>query len=154
MCCHLVSLSECCLAGFLNTRLMETSATLKSQHCCAFQNKSGWNCNQRTNLSSLYSVTNSLLSSTFAESTGDSSFSERASPAHVRVLLSLHCPVNPKRRGRIPIQVNTQNPSSRTNSYFPCNPSLSFYKGSPRQDGSLGLGKKQPRICQKRLVVE
>lgn len=91
MCCHLVSFSESCLARFFFFKCQANgnkcySGLQRSQYCCTFRYKTGRN-RQSANLSSSYNVTRSFLSNTFAVNMSDSSFSQGASPAHVRALL-------------------------------------------------------------------
>lgn len=89
----------------------------------------------------------------------DSSFSQRASPAHVGALLSSphHHPFTPEEDlNSISVQCNTPTALKPHKCLlFSLQPlDVSFMRVLPEQDGSLGLGKKRPNNCQKRSVVE
>lgn len=103
MCCHLVSLSKRCLASLLNTRLNGNKCYSEIPTLLCFQNKSGRNCNQRTNLSSSYNITNSLLSSAFAGWAQVTHHFQREHHSHTSVLLSFQLyMLNPCTRPRKP----------------------------------------------------
>lgn len=149
MCCHLVSFSESCLASFLNTRPMETSVTpdfQRSQHCCDFRNKTGWSSNQPT-----YHLHIMLLFIKYICSKRES-FSQRASPLHVRALLPSPSPFHPRRGFIFQFNAIRQQPSSHTNaSYFHCNLSMSLLWGFARAGRLFGFRKEKTRQLPKTI---
>lgn len=136
---------------------METSVPPDSQRSpnfCIFRNKTGESCNQPSTLSSSYSVTPSPLSSTFAARV--THHFHREHPQHTSELSSPRChPFTPE-EGLYSSSMQCANSPQATQMLliFTATPLCLFYEGLPEQDSSLGLGKKRPDSCQKRLVVE